>query len=224
MSKFGKLSVMAAAIVASIAAIAVAGTFTASATELCPENISACPNPDKAGTAIEATTSLMTLTTNSGSITCTHSVIKGQTTTIGGKSPTNVEASIESVTATGTGAKGECTLDTPFGKSDPCTVTANNLPWKGVISKSAQPSGTLTLSSSGKGEPGFTVTCPALNVVCIYHATSIVLDWDGGEPAVLTAIKEPFEETPEGANACTVSPSWDGTYTILKPTAGYLVN
>lgn len=222
MKRNGKLSLVAAAIVAAIVAVAVTGAITASATELCTENIAACPKPEPATTVIEATTSLMTLTTNAGSITCTHSVIKGQTTNAGGKGA-NVEATIESVTATGTGAKGECTLDTPFNKTDACTVTGNNLPWKGVISKSAQPSGTLTLSNSGKGEPGFTVACPAMNVVCIFRATNIVLDWIGGGPAVLKAISEPFEEVPEGGSACVGTPTWDGTYTVLKPTAGYLV-
>jgi hypothetical protein len=212
------------AVLAAMAVVAIAAAGSSPATELCTESISACPKPEPATTVIEATTSLMTLTNSSGSITCTHSVIKGKTTTAGGKG-VDVEGTIESFTATGTGANGECTIDTAIdGKTHPCTVTGNNLPWKAVLTKSAQPSGTLTFSSSGKGEPGFTVSCPAMDVVCVLHASKIVLDWGGGSPAVLKASNEPFEVTPEGVHACIVQPTWDGTYTVLKPTAGYLVN
>jgi hypothetical protein len=214
-------------LVAAAALAGAGGATTASATELCTVNLPEPCSPEavlKAGTALEATTSLFTLTAStSGNITCTHSVMKGKTTSNGGMGK-DVEASIESFVATGVGANGECTIDLAVGGTALCTVNPVNLPWKAAISKSAQPDGTMTLSSSGKGDPGFTAKCPTQMMECIFSATKHVLDLDGGKPALITASQEPLVVAQEGFSFCPGKGAWDGTYNLLKPNQVYLVN
>lgn len=213
--------------VVAMALAGVGGAGTASATELCTVlPAGACPAGSLHGTGsvLEMTTTQWTLTAGGlGNITCSHSLVKGKTTSNGGALK-NVDATIESFTTTGTEANGDCTLDTAGAESDPCTVTAINLPWTAVIQKSAQPDGTITYSNSGKGEPSFTAKCPATNTLCIFSAANMVLDWDGGKPALVTASKEPLTPSAEKPGACPAVGSWDATYTVLKPSPAYLVN
>ncbi|HET8956431.1 MAG TPA: hypothetical protein VFN18_12305 [Solirubrobacterales bacterium] len=212
--------------IAVAAVVAFGGVGTASATELCTVGIEPCPGEtlESAGTALEATTTLLTITAGaSGNITCTHSLIKGKTTDAGGKGK-DVEATIESFTASGKGPGGECTNDLAFGGTASCTVSPVNLPWKAPLSKSALPDGTMTWSSSGKGDPGFTVKCATQMMECIFSATKHVLDFKGGKPALLKAVDEPLVAAQEGFSFCPSKGTWDATYTVLKPTQGYLVN
>jgi hypothetical protein len=216
-------------VLAALALTILAGAGTASATELCTTNVfgAACPGISlhSTGSELEFTTTQWTLTAGGlGKITCTDSLFKGKTTSKGGPG-LEIGASIESSTLTGKEANGDCTLETPFTGTHPCTMSVINLPWKAAIDISAQPNGTIVLTNGGKGEPGFTANCPAANTLCTFTAQKITLDFDGGKPALVTAKERPLTPSAEKVGGtCPAESSWDSTYTVLKPSPGYLVN
>ncbi len=218
------LKIFGLASIAAVGLIAIA-VGTAASTEICTVNQGPCPvgQGEMVNGPFEATTSLWVLTEEQiGDVTCTAGAIKGFFTNLGGAGKT-VQTSITSFSLSGDGKNGECTLDTAFFGSDPCTFTALNLPWLGELSITAQPDGIFTMKSSGKGNPTLTIKCPAVKITCELSATSIVLDFDGKTPK-LTAINEPTSKLSENSEGCPRPASWTATYTVVKPTPSYLVN
>jgi hypothetical protein len=217
------LKMLGLAAMAGMAVMAVAGAGTASATELCtvntPENEPVCPAATKygIGTTVEASSTNSTLTSSLGNVVCSSSSIKGKTTTAGG-AKLSVEGKIEALTW------GGCTLTTPLGGTHNCTVTAINLPYKAVVTKTTQPNGTLTVSSGGSGEPGAKVDCGAQVLRCQFTSPSIVLDVTAGETPTVVAKEETLNRTVYEGGICPEKATWDATYTVTVPHALYLVN
>jgi hypothetical protein len=197
----------------ALAAIALASTATAAAaggTTLCKANETPCSvgNHYAAGTEFVALSGPMTLTRtwswkSEKAISCNQSRITGQTISTG-SSTTNVEATIQLLELK------ECTLETAA-----CMDYSLGMPWSGVIANTpGTMNGTLTLSN-----PRLIVRCPENGVTCEVSASSVALDFTGGEKATLTA-----NETLKGAGGitCPVSVHWVATYTIEKPVPLYL--
>lgn len=190
-----------------LAAMAIMGAGTASATKLCSVNTSPCPagNTYAKGTAIKAqlvpgTTSTM----NSGfvNISCTESTISGKTTNEGGAGA--VTGTISSVTWKG------CTSG--LGA---CTASALNTPWSAEVTGSG---GNGTMSISGAGGK---FTCGG--TTCEYAASKASVSVSGGNPATIKASSISFTKT-GGGFLCSSTASWSGTYEATAPKPLFIVS
>jgi hypothetical protein len=214
------LKILGLAAITALTLMAVVGANSASATELCTVNTSPCPAASKynSGTVIEASSTNATFTTSLGNVVCTGSSIKGATTSSGG-SKSYVEGKLESLTFS------FCTLTTPFGAtSHTCMVTAIDLFYRSVTTKTTHPNGTLSLSFGVLGDPGIKVDCGASVLRCRLNSVNVTLDLNGGSPATVLAKEEPWNRTVYEGGLCPTSATWDATYTVTKPHALYLVN
>jgi hypothetical protein len=104
-----------------------------------------------------------------------------------------------------------------FSECSGCTVvTAQGLPWTG---------GTLEATGSGNGEFAIAKVkvllekCP-LGASCTMTAGSIVMDFTGGKPAELKAVKEPVSVS--GA-FCGTSGVFTATYSVTEPNPVWAV-
>jgi len=182
-----------------LAAMALMGAGTASATVLCPENKSPCSAPYKKGTSIKAqlvkgTKSVMT----SGFVTieCTESTMSGKTTSAGGAGQP-VLGEITSVTWKN--------CKTTSGSS--CTASALKTPWLAEVTGSGG-NGTMTISgAAGK------FTCA---VTCEYEAKTASVSALGGSPARIKATNVSFSRI-GGSFLCSSSASWNSEYEISSP-------
>jgi len=193
-------------LIGALAAMALIGTGTASATVLCPENKSPCPAPYKKGTAIKAqlvsgTKSVMT----SGFVTieCTDSTMSGKTTSGGGPGAP-VLGEITSVTWKN--------CKTTSGSS--CTASALKTPW-GVSVSGSGGSGTMTVTgAAGK------FTC---SVTCEYEAKTASVSANGGSPAKIKASSVSFSRI-GGSFLCSSSASWSAEYEVTAPNPLFVVS
>jgi hypothetical protein len=142
------------------------------ASEACPEK-SVLPVPSSIGGKLKEGTEA----TFKGTIEikCKESTMEGQTT----KEETgSAEAPL----------LGEITA-MKFGGCTGCTtVEALNLPYKASLVPAAKEgNGTLTLESSGKGQPSFKASKCALGLSCTFGAKSVAYNFEGGKaPAMKT--------------------------------------
>lgn len=203
------------AAVAAMALMAVVGAGTASATELCSTNTSPCtgtmyPSGTKIESKLKAGATAL-LTNNITNVTCKKSTVTGSTTSTGSSTET-VLGTISALTFT------ECTNS--FGEN--CTASAINLPYKGEIHTTEAASngnGKLTVSSSGKGNPGATVVCGAL-INCTFTTALATLHVAGGNPAVATASKISLLRS---GGFCPKEAFWDAEYEVTTPKPLFVI-
>jgi hypothetical protein len=200
--KYAKM--LGLAVMAAMALSAVVGASTASATELCKENpCNGTMYPaETAVTAQLKTGAVAELTSPITNVTCKKSTTSGKTTTTGSATET-VLGQITALTFT------ECT-DTAGEK---CTAEAVNLPYKGEIHATGGGNGTLTVSSSGKGNPGATVVC-GLVINCTFSTALASLSVTGGNPALAVANKIGLNLA---GGVCPTEAHWDSQYEVTAP-------
>lgn len=203
--KYAKM--LGLAVMAAMALSAIAGASTASATELCSVNAAGCSGGTMypAETVVSAqlkTGAVAELTSPITNVTCKKSTTSGKTTTTGSATET-VLGQITALTFT------ECT-DTAGEK---CTAEAVNLPYKGEIHATGSGNGTLTVSSSGKGNPGATVVC-GLVINCTFSTALASLSVTGGNPALAVANKIGLNLA---GGICPTEAHWDSQYEVTAP-------
>jgi hypothetical protein len=207
--KMKKMRMLGLCVVAAMAAMALIGAGTASATKLCSENTSPCPagNTYGKGTSIKAqlvagTKSVM----SSGFVTieCSESTMSGKTTSAGGGAGVPVTGEITSVTWK--------SCKTSSGSS--CTASSLGTPWPAEVSGSGG-SGTMTVSNAG-GKFTCTVTCE-------YSTKSASVSVTGGNPAIIKANSVGFSKI-GGSFLCSSSASWSGTYEVTTPKPVFVVS
>jgi hypothetical protein len=201
------MKILGLCVLGALAAMAVMGAGTASATKLCSVNTSPCPAGSAylKGTAIKAQLVAGTKSTMSSgfvNISCTESTISGKTTSDGGAGV--VTGSISSVTwkncTSGLGA---------------CTASALNTPWSAEVSGSG---GNGTMSISGAGGK---FTCGG--TTCEYSASKASVSVSGGNPATIKASSISFTKT-GGGFLCSSTASWSGTYEATAPKPLFIVS
>jgi hypothetical protein len=202
----------------ALAATALIGVVSASATVLCKENAKTCAAGGNyaSGSAIEASLKSGTnLTLKSGilpTVTCTSSSLSGKTTAnFGTGLPLEVSAA----------SVGECTKATGS--------EAVNLPYVGSLERTTGGNGTVALTSSGKGIPTLKMTKPfGLNATCYFGASPLNLALTGGNPASLTVEATLAKQSGSGG-ICPAEAVLSASYEVTSPkpafaTAGALVN
>jgi len=201
------MKILGLCLLGALAAMAIMGAGTASATKLCSVNTSPCPagNTYGKGTSIKAQlpaggTSVM----SSGftTVTCTSSTMSGKTTSEGGAGA--VTGEISSVTWK------NCTSS--LGS---CTASALNTPWKVEVSGSGG-SGTMSVNN-----PGGKFTCGG--VTCEYAASKASVSANGGNPATIKASGVSFSKI-GGGFLCSSSASWTATYEVTSPKPLFVVS
>lgn len=185
---------------AALAAMALLGAGSASATTLCSANEEECASPLASGTVIKAESADVVFVTNLQNITCSGSKLEGKTTAASGEPLT---AQITGLTLTG--------CKTASGAS--CTHTTLSLPWAAAFEATGGGNGALTLSSGGSGNPGWTYVC-GLVMNCTVSTPEATLSVEGGEPATLRA--EEVELESSGGN-CPAGQRVSATYTVTSP-------
>ncbi len=173
----------------------------ASATQLCADT--ACEEVYESGQVLEAgllesTSSSFTLGGALGTVSCTESTLKGETTS---KSAVPLPAKVNSFSFAGC-KTGETS----------CTVSAVHLTYKAAIEETGGGNGTLALSSGGSGNPGVEVSCGFLK--CTATATEPSFNVEGGGAAI-ARIKE-AALTISGAS-CSASGKWTAEYLFAEP-------
>jgi hypothetical protein len=194
-------------LVAAIAAMAVIGAGTASATKLCSVNSAPCPagNTYGKGTAINTQLVAGTKTTFvSGFVTinCTESTMNGKTTSEGGAGA--VTGEISSV------AWKNCTSN--LGS---CTATALKTPWPAEVTGSGG-NGTLTVT-----HPGGKFTCGG--TTCEYEASSASVSVTGGNPAKAKASGISFKKI-GGSFLCSSTATWTAELEVTAPKPLFIVS
>lgn len=201
------LKMLSLCVVAAIAAMAVIGAGTASATKLCSINSSPCPagNTYGKGTAIKTqlvpgTSSVM----SSGfvTITCTENTMSGKTTNEGGAGA--VTGEISSV------AWKNCTSN--LGS---CTASSLKTPWPAEVTGSGG-NGTLTVQ-----HPGGKFTCGG--TTCEYEGSKASVSVTGGNPAHAKASNISFSKI-GGSFLCSSTASWSAEFEVTAPNPLFIVS
>lgn len=102
-----------------------------------------------------------------------------------------------------------------------CAMGAKNLDYRMEFRATGGGDGTLTLVSSGKGEPEIEINCPP--VLCRYEWQFWRLDVKGGNPAEL-AVNEKLARDATSSKECGNVMTWTGTYTFTEPKPLYVTN
>jgi len=128
-----------------------------------------------------------------------------------------VECSVSTVEGTtNSSGVGEITNATWSNCTNCPEIKALNLPWKAHATTGTPPNGTMTVENPsvllGKCLGGF--------ANCVASAKSVVLDVDGGEPALILAISEPLTMTTESGFGCGSTGTWTASYEALTPSTG----
>jgi hypothetical protein len=204
------LKMLGLAVVAAAALTAFIGAGTASATELCSTATTPCSGTKYlSGTKIEATSTKAVLKTNILTVTCTHSVIAGETTSNGGA--TAVTGKTTTLDFTG------CTDNN--GKA--CTVSSTSLGNASVSGGTASTTGKFNYNVTSK--TGAHVNCSGLS--CNFNLTSATLPGQntvGGTPTVKAEEVE-LERESGFEFLCPTTSTWTATYTIIKPDPLFVV-
>src|SRR6478672_13718779 len=180
-----------------------AGVAPASATVLCSNSASPCPEGDAypIGTELHGA-----LPEGSASFSGEKSALKCGSASIAAKT-----------TASGTPIAAQVSALSFSGCELGCVVSVQNLPYKAEIEYTSSGDGTVTLSSGGSGVPQIKNTC--LGVSCTFGAAKITLDIEGGSPAEIRAVSEPLvREGGEKAN-CGDTAKWSTLYRASEPMA-----
>jgi hypothetical protein len=202
--KYVKMLGLAA--VAALALMAVVGASSASASTLCSTNATPCSGTTYgSGTKISSQLKSGTdarLTSSVGTVTCTKSAVGGKVTNGEG------HGTIETFSFTG------CTG--PFGEG--CDVEAVGLPYTAqAIDTGANDD--LTVSPDPTDEPGAHVDCGFV-INCTFTVEEITLGVVGGNPAIISAVKEPLKR--EGG-FCPEEAFWDAEYEVTAPKPLFIV-
>lgn len=190
-----------------MAAMALLGAGTASASKLCSENKSPCPagSTIKSGTALKAQLVPGTKSVFVAGLTveCSESTIEGKTTSEGGA---------------GVAVKGEITSvvwSSCKSGSTSCTASALGTPWTTEVTGSGG-SGTMTVSkAAGKFNCG--------GLICEYEASTLSTAATGGNPAVIKAEKASFKKK-GGSFLCPGTSTWTSEYEITTPKPLFVVS
>ncbi|HEV2791888.1 MAG TPA: hypothetical protein VGV69_11370 [Solirubrobacterales bacterium] len=201
------LKILGLCLLGALAAMAVMGAGTASATKLCSVNTSPCPagNTYLKGTAIKAqlvSGGKSVMSSGFVTITCTESTMSGKTTSDGGAG--SVTGSISSVTwkncTSGLGA---------------CTASALNTPWPAEVSGSGG-NGSMSITKAG-GK----FTCGG--TTCEYEASKASVSVSGGNPARIKAGNVSFSKI-GGGFLCSSTASWSSEYEATAPKPLFVVS
>lgn len=139
--------------------------------------------------------------TGTPSVTCEESGGTGETTIAG--TPLIGEAA----TVTFGSCTGGCT-----------TVEARNLPWIGEVEATGGGNGTITVSSSGKGNPGVKMTSCLSGATCFYGTVSATAEIEGGSTGVFTVVKTLNREEGSSKLLCAATSTFSGTYNLVTPS------
>jgi hypothetical protein len=212
------LGLAAVAATAFMALVGVGSAMASGSTTLCKVNELPCASGNQyaSGTVIEGKASNVTLLSNIGNVVCTTSNTSLKTTGAALAAPLTGE--ITALTF------ASCTFN---GLS--CTVTSVHTPYSASLLHTASTmNGTLTVKSSGAGEPGATVSCPGLK--CVFGAEpTLTVDGATGTTAA-TAARVLASEVPltikteEGFLECPETAKWDATYVDTTPTTPIYVS
>jgi hypothetical protein len=191
-----------------LAAMALLGAGTASATKLCSENKSPCPagSTIKTGAALSGKLVAGTkavFVTSVLTVECSESTISGKTTNEGGGAGVNVKGEITAV------EWKSCVS----GSGGACTTTALGLPWLTEVSGTGG-SGTMTVSNAlGK------FSCSG--ITCEYEAKTASTSVTGGNPAIVKANKVSFAK--KSGFFCPATATWSSEYEITTPKPLFVV-
>jgi hypothetical protein len=203
--KYVKVLVLAA--FAALAVMSFAGAGSASATVLCKENASPCPEEKlyEAGETLKGTAE-NTVITASPTITCTHSETTAEVTSPGGEGEA-VTGTITALSFTG------CKADTIFNPN--CVVSVNGLPYHAEVVGSGG-NGTILVGGASAG-----VVCAGI-INCVFGNELFELPLTGGNPAKITASNVFLEK--ESGLLCPGEGLWDATFKAVAPnTAAWVV-
>jgi hypothetical protein len=181
--------IMLLGVLAALAAFSFAST--AGATTVTCGGVACANNQNITGTSTNAV-----LTTDSGNISCTHSVVNGRILTNGA---TPVQTTISRVNFTGCTGTTACT--------EPSTITSGNVDWTGNVTTSV-----LTVSN-----PTIPVNLTGfLCGTCTYSASEVTGNVNGST----VTFNDPLDVTPGGSFTCPGQAVWDATYTVRSTAAG----
>jgi len=203
------MKILGLCLAAALAAMAVIGAGSASATKLCSINSAPCPagNTYGKGTSIKASLVAGTVSKMaSGFVTieCTSSSMSGKTTSAGGGSGVAVTGEITSVTWKNcTSGLGACTASSLF------------TPWSAEVTGSGG-SGTMSVTNAG-GK----FTCGG--TTCEYKASKASVSVSGGSPATIKASSVSFSKV-GGGFLCSSTASWSGEYEATSPNPLFIVS
>jgi hypothetical protein len=201
------MKILGLCLVGAIAAMALFGAGTASATKLCSVNTSPCPAGNTYGKGTSIKTQLVAGTKSvmsSGfvTITCTESSMNGKTTSEGGAGA--VTGEITSVTWK------NCTSG--LGS---CTASSLKTPWPAEVTGSGG-SGTMSVkNAAGKFTCGGTT--------CEYEASKASVSITGGNPAKAKASSVSFSKI-GGGFLCSSTASWTSEYEVTAPKPLFIVS
>lgn len=193
----------------ALAAFAVMGAGSASATKLCSVNTSPCPagNTYGKGTGIKAqlvSGGKSVMSSGFVTITCTSSTMNGKTTSDGGGSGVAVTGELSSVTWKNcTSGLGSCTASSLF------------TPWPAEVTGSGG-NGTMSVSNAG-GK----FTCGG--TTCEYKASKASVSVSGGSPAKVKASNVSFSKV-GGGFLCSSTASWSSEYEVTSPSPLFVVS
>jgi hypothetical protein len=217
------LKMLGLAAVAATALMAF-GASSASATELCKENVTTpttCPAASKygVGTQIHAVLkagTTATLTSSLVDVHCTGSTVQGEVTGAGGHN-VHVKGKIKQLSFTGckTTDGTNCTVTTVGvnGTTQTPDATVSH-------STSEHGNGTMTITpEAGDPNPGATVVC-GFFINCTFTRSHIALGVTGGNPATVTATEE---ELLRSGGFCPEEAFWDASYEITNPKPLFVI-
>lgn len=192
-----KLAKLLVCVCVSLLGFAVAGVGGASATELCA-NI-ACSEVYESGQALEAESGNSTFATSLGTVACTGSTLKGETTA---ESGAPLPGKVTTLSFSG------CKL----GEGS-CTVSGVHLSYTAAIEETSTGDGTMIVTNSGSGKPGVEITC-STKISCTLSSAEPKFGISGGSPAHLSIETSSFETS---GTTCPKETKWTAEYTQKKP-------
>lgn len=201
-----QLKAFGLAAIAATALLAILGSGTASATQLCKTPSTPCPSGNTYGSGTLVSASLTTATeavlnTNIDTVKCNSSAVQMTTTSAGGTG-VGLTASITGLTFTG------C-IDS-FGTS--CTVKSVNLPYASQFFNGGSSATLQITSTSGAGA---SVVCGSV-INCTFTTKDAVLDVEGATtPPTATATKVTLSRS---GGFCPSTSTWSAKYTFIAPT------
>jgi hypothetical protein len=186
------------AVIAALAAMAVLGAGTASATRLCKTNTLPCGSivaSGTTGTGELTGTNEAVLTSGFAVVKCKTSSISGKTTSEGGGAGVNVTDEITSASAS------NCTCNL----GGEVKALAEGLPWKMEVSWTKEMNGTGTTSN-----PKGSFTCAGEK--CIYSTASLSSTMTGGKPMTI-ATESSLKKVAGSGLLCSETATIKATYT-----------
>jgi hypothetical protein len=178
-------------------------------TTLCKEASAHCDAPHRypAGTTIEASLKSGTkfkFLSNFAS-ECTNSTLNGQTS-----AETGAPLSLEVTAISLSGCTGGCTND-----------EFQNLPYGGTVEQSTSNNATVSVKSSGKGEPRMKFSSCTFGNTCTFGVSAMGLTLQGGNPGTMTAVELSLERKEGSKLLCGETGKINATYTISAPEPVY---